>query len=370
MDVDLRYWVGFNLVRGIGPVRLRALIAAFGDIRSAWTASESDLRNLNLNQRAIDNLLRVRRDVDLDQVLIRIEQLGVQTVTWEDPGYPSLLAQTPDAPPLLFVRGSLAPDDNWSVAMVGTRKASHYGREVARLLATELARNGITVVSGLARGIDGVVHRTALDEGGRTIAVLGSGVDIIYPPEHRKLADAIVENGAMVSDYPLGTQPEAANFPPRNRLISGLSLGTVVVEAGIRSGALITADFALDQGREVFAVPGSILSPGSSGCNRLIRDGAHVVTEASDILEVLQLEQVPEKRAAQLALPETPAEAAILQHLTAEPQHLDQLARAVDLAVEVVSGTLVMMELKGMVRQVGGLQYVRIYEPRELYAVD
>jgi DNA processing protein len=370
VDDTLRYWLGFNLVRGIGPVRLRALIAAFGDVKSAWLASESDLLALRINQRALDNLLRTRRQEDLDLLLKRLDEQNVQALTWDSPDYPSLLAQIPDAPPVIFVRGTLMPADEWSVAIVGTRKVTPYGREVVRRLAADLAHAQVTVVSGLARGIDGMAHRVALDGGGRTIAVLGSGVDVIYPPEHRQLADSIVENGAVISDYPMGAQPEAANFPPRNRLISGLSLGTVVIEAGLRSGALITADFALEQGRDVFAVPGSILSPGSAGCNRLIRDGAHVVTEISDILEVLQLDQVPEKQAARMTLPGSPAEAALFQHLTAEPQHLDELARASDMAVAVVSSTLVMMELKGMVRQVGRLQYVRVYERGEAYLAD
>ncbi len=367
MDDDLRYWLGFNLVRGIGPVRLRALIAAFGDVRSAWSASESDLLKLRINRRAVTNLLRARREEDLDQLLRRLDQEKVQALTWDSSDYPPLLAQIPDAPPLIFVRGALKPADEWAVAVVGTRKVSPYGREVVRRLVPELARAGLTVVSGLARGIDGMAHSIALAEGGRTIAVLGSGVDTIYPPEHRKLAEAIIENGAVISDYPMGAQPEAANFPPRNRIISGLSLGTVIVEAGLPSGALITADFALEQGRDVFAVPGSILNAASAGSNRLIRDGAHVVTEVSDILEVLQLEQVPEKQAARMTLPSSPTEAALFQHLTSEPRHLDELAREADLAVAIVSSTLVMMELKGMVRQVGGLQYVRVYEHGEPY---
>lgn len=370
MDENLRYWLGFNMVRGIGPVRLRALIQAFGDVRSAWCASEADLRALKINRRALGNFLEVRRSTDLDQLVTGLDRAGVRALSWESPDYPVLLAQIPDPPPVLYVRGELAPEDDWSVAMVGTRKATSYGREVTRRLAGELARNGVTVVSGLARGIDGIAHRTALEAGGRTIAVLGSGLDVIYPAEHRSLAREIAQHGAVVSDYPLGTKPEASNFPPRNRIISGLSLGTIVIEAGFRSGALITADFALDHGREVFAVPGSILSSGSAGCNRLLRDGAHVLTEARDVLEVLHLDQVPEKQAARLALPENPVEAALFESLSAEPRHLDAVVRSSGIPVEVVSSTLVMMELKGMVRQVGSLQYVRAYEPRAVYAVD
>ena len=370
MDDDLRYWLGFNLVKGIGPVRLRALIRAFGDVKSAWTASEAALRSIKLDQRALTHLLHARRTEDLDSILVQIEHQGIQVLTWQSPDYPPLLAQVPDAPPVLFVRGKITPEDEWAVAVVGTRKASVYGREVARRLSTELGRNGVTVVSGLARGIDGISHKAALEGGGRTIAVLGSGVDRIYPAEHRRLAAAIAEAGAVLSDYPLGTPPDGPNFPPRNRIISGLSLGAVIVEAGIRSGALITADFALDQGREVFAVPGSILSPVSAGCNRLLRDGAHVVTEVRDILEVLHLDQIPDKQAARMALPETPTEATLFEYLSADPSHLDELARRSGIAVEVVSSTLVMMELKGMVRQVGGLQYVRAYEPSTPYAAD
>jgi DNA processing protein len=370
MDQDLRYWLGFNLVQGIGPVRLRALVEAFGDIESAWHAPVSALRSVNLDRRALSNLLKVRREADLDRELRRVKELGARMLTWESPDYPFLLGEIADPPPVVYVRGEIQPGDEWAVAIVGTRKATSYGREVARRLAGELARNGVTIVSGLARGIDGISHAAALEAGGRTIAVLGSGVDYIYPAEHRKLARDIIEHGAVISDYPLGTRPEASNFPPRNRIISGLSLGTIVIEAGRRSGALITADFALDQGREVFAVPGGILSPSSVGCNHLLRDGAHVVTEARDVLEVLHLDHVPEKQAARAILPENPTEAAIFEGLTAEPQHLDELARSSGLAVEVVSSTLVMMELKGMVRQVGALQYVRAYEPGISYVTD
>jgi len=363
----LRYWLGFNLVRGIGPVRLRMLLDFFGDIQSAWEASEQVLREIKLDRRSLENFLKMRHQMDLDEVLRQVERAGVQALTWDSSDYPGLLRQIADAPPVLFVRGTLTPADEWSVALVGTRKATVYGREVTHRLATDLVQNRVTLVSGLARGIDSIAHKAALDAGGRTLAVLGSGVDFIYPTEHRKLAEAIVENGALISDYPLGTRPEAANFPARNRIISGLSLGVVVVEADVKSGALITADFALDHGREVFAVPGSILSPASAGCNRLLRDGASVVTEVGDILETLHLDQVSEKQLAREVLPSNPTEAAILEHLTAEPHHLDELSREIELPVETISSTLVMMELKGMTRQVAPLQYVVAREPDEEY---
>ena len=363
----LRYWLGFNLVRGIGPVRLRMLLDFFGDIQSAWEAPERALHDVKLDRRSLRNFLKLRHQVDLDEVLRQVERAGAQVLTWDTSDYPALLRQIDGAPPVLFVRGTLTPADEWSVAMVGTRKATVYGREVAHRLAIDLVQNRVTLVSGLARGIDSIVHKAALEAGGRTLAVLGSGVDYIYPAEHRKLAEAIVENGALISDYPLGTRPEAANFPARNRIISGLSLGVVVVEAGMKSGALITADFALDHGRDVFAVPGSILSPASAGCNRLLRDGANIVTEVGDILEPLHLDQVSEKQLAREILPANATEAAILERLTAEPRHLDELSREIELPVEMISSTLVMMELKGMTRQVAPLQYVAVREPDEPY---
>ena len=366
---ELRYWLGFNLVRGIGPVRLRRLLDIFGDPETAWNASSQDLQAAKLSQRVVNNLLTIRGtfDAEIAKIMHRLETLGVQVITWNSPEYPVLLSQIADPPPVLFVRGKLLPTDEWAVAMVGSRKATVYGREVARRLATDLAHNGITVVSGLARGIDGVSHKAALEAGGRTIAVLGSGIDVIYPSDHRNLAHKIIDNGALISDYPLGTLPEGSNFPPRNRIISGLSLGTIVVEAGLRSGALITSDFALDQSREVFAVPGSILNPASAGCNRLLRDGAAIVTDIRDVLETLQLSQVAEKQAARVILPENAIEAALWEHLSSEPHHLDDLARKTAMPIELVSSTLVVMELKGMARQVGSLQYVRVREESVAY---
>jgi DNA processing protein len=369
---ELRYWLGFNLVRGIGPVRLRRLIDTFGDLATAWSASAQDLRAAKISQRVVNNVLKIRStfDDDFEKIKRRLDRLNVQVITWDSPEYPVLLRQIVDPPPVLFVRGKLLPTDEWAVAMVGSRKATVYGREVARQLAMDLAHNGITVVSGLARGIDGLSHKAALEAGGRTIAVFGSGVDVIYPNEHRELANQIIANGALISNYPLGTRPEGANFPPRNRIISGLSLGTIVVEAGLRSGALITSDFALDQGRDVFAVPGSILSPASAGCNRLLRDGAAIVTEVRDVLETLQLGQVAEKQSAREILPENAIEAALWEQLSAEPSHLDDLARKTAMPIEQVSSTLVMMELKGMARQVGSLQYVRVREEGVAYEVN
>lgn len=354
------YYVGFNLVRGIGPARLRMLLAAFGDVEQAWHAPAEALAAAGLDRRTLENFLETRARVDLEKEVRRVSALGAHILTWEDPGYPRLLREIPDAPPVLYVRGELRPEDEWAVAVVGTRKASTYGQEVTRRLVTDLVRAGVTIVSGLARGIDAVAHRAALDAGGRTVAVLGCGIDRVYPPEHRDLARRIAENGAIVTEYPVGTQPEPGNFPPRNRIISGLSLGVLITEAGQDSGALITADYAAEQGRDVFAVPGSILAAGCRGTNRLIQDGAKPVLEAADILRELNLTMLAEQSEARQVLPSTETESLLLSLLSAEPVHVDDLTRAAGLPVSQVISTLTMMELKGLVRQVGGMKYVAV----------
>ena len=242
------FWVGFNHVRGIGAVRLKSLLDFFGNLSTAWNAPSSALKNAGLSQKIVERFNQYRNDIDLDALYEKIQQSGVQVITWEDDEYPRRLKEIDQAPPVLYLRGSITLEDEWAVSIVGTRRVTGYGRQVSNEIASYLARNGITVVSGLARGVDGLSHQAALNAGGRTIAVLGCGVDRVYPPEHRNLAESIIEKGAMISDYPPGTPPDGANFPPRNRIISGLSLATIIVEAGVRSGALITATFAVEQG--------------------------------------------------------------------------------------------------------------------------
>ncbi len=260
---------------------------------------------------------------------------------------------------MLYVRGDLAPEDEWSVAVVGTRKITPYGREVTHQLCTALARRNITVVSGLARGVDAVAHRAALDAGGRTIAVFACGVDVVYPSEHRQLAADITSSGALISEYPVGSTPDSSNFPARNRIISGVSLGTVVVEAGEKSGALITASRALEQNREVFAVPGSIFGPQSTGTNRLIRDsGAKLVLSVDDVLDELRLQMAPQQMEMRLLLPANEIESTLHALLGPEPVHIDALIRASNLPAAEVSSALVMMELKGLARAAGGMTYV------------
>jgi DNA processing protein len=251
---------------------------------------------------------------------------------------------------------------------VGTRRLTGYGRQVTRDLVAGLVKHNITVVSGLARGIDAIAHKTAVELGGRTLAVLGSGIDCIYPAENRTLAQEITQgHGAIISEYGLGIQPEAKNFPPRNRIISGLSLGVIIVESGERSGALITTNFALEQNREVFAVPGNINSPVSQGPNKLIQQGAKLVTKVEDVLEELNLHMVVERTAVQLALPGTAEEIALYTQLSAQPVHIDDLSRTTGLPSALVSSTLTLMELKGMVQQVGGMNYILLREDGPSY---
>jgi len=356
---DTRYWIAFNLVSQIGPAKIQRLLDFFGDLATAWHASASDLAQTGLDRRALENLAQAQHSLNLDAELEKIERAGVRVFTLPDPDYPRLLAQVPVPPPVLYVKGTLTPEDEWAVAVVGTRRATAYGREVTREIVTNLVRNRITIVSGLARGIDAEAHRTALENGGRTIAVLGCGVDVVYPPEHAKLAQEIVAHGALVSDYPLGTQPDATNFPPRNRIISGLALGSLIVEGDADTGARITIEYALEQDRETFAVPGNIFQRGSHMPNKLLQRGeAKLVTSANDILEELNLTMVEQHQQMRMVLPENETESALLKQLSAEPTHVDELGRATSLPIATVSSTLALMELKGMVRQVGGMNYI------------
>lgn len=355
---DLRYWLGFNLIAGVGPVRFRRLLAAFGDAERAWRAPPSALAATGLDARLIEQIVLKRGRIDLDRELRRVELAGVTVLTLEDRAYPPLLKHLSDAPPLLYLKGLLTPGDELALAVVGTRRASVYGKQVCERIVAEIAGRGVTIVSGLARGVDAVAHRVALDAGGRTVAVLGCGVDVIYPPEHVGLAREIADGGAVISEYPLGSTPDAGNFPARNRIISGMSRATLVVEAGESSGALITANFALEQGRDVLAIPGSIFSPGCVGTNRLIQSGAKPILNASDILEELDVATVGQQLEFRALAPDDPIERSLLEVLTPEPAHIDEIVRQLNLPVAVVSSALALLELKGMARHVGGMHYV------------
>jgi len=358
LNPDLPFWIGFSRIPGIGPSRFKKLVDYFGSAREAWQANPGELMAIGLDKRSIVSVTTVRQKIDLDAELRRLETQSITALTWNDADYPPLLQSISDPPFVLYVRGALLPRDEWAVAIVGTRNASIYGKESARMLARGLASGGVTIVSGLAMGIDTQAHRTAIEAGGRTIAVLGSGVDIIYPRRNRDLATKIIETGAIVSEFPVGTRPDAGNFPRRNRIISGLSLGVIMVEGAAQSGARITINYALEQGRETFAVPGNILSRGSEGPNRLIQRGAKLVTGIGDVLEELNLTMVAEHAEAQTIIPDSPIEAAILAQLSAEPIHIDELGQRTGISAAELSGTLTMMELKGQVRQVGNMHYV------------
>jgi DNA processing protein len=366
---DKRYWVGFNLVKGIGAVRLKALLDHFGDLEVAWQAPIEALRAAGLSSALAERVTLIRSSVDLEKYLAQLISQGITVITWEDELYPPRLKEIDQPPPVLYVRGALTVDDFWAVAVVGTRRVSGYGRQVTEELASFLSSNKVTVISGLARGIDAIAHQFALKNGGRTIAVMGCGVDRIYPPEHIHLAENIIENGALVSDYAPGTPPDATNFPPRNRIISGLAIATIVVEAGETSGALITAQFAVDQGREVFAVPGNILAPQSKGTNRLISQGANPMLSVQDLLDVLNLTHVKEQCNVRKVIPSDEIETRILNALTHEALHIDEIRNKTGLPIERVSVTLVMMELKGMVRQVGGTTFLATRETQAEYEV-
>lgn len=357
------YWLGFSLAKGFGPVRVQRLLDTFGTLKSAWSASTNALQQAGIDQRTLKSFDILRSEVNLQGEMERLDTLGIALLTWEDEAYPQTLAQLrhiDHAPHVLYVRGTLAEADNWALAVVGTRSVSAYGRQVTHQLTIELARQGVTIVSGLARGVDAVAHQAALEAGSRTLAVLGCGLDTIYPPENRRLAHQIVRHGALISPFPLGIAPEAKNFPPRNRIMSGLARGVLVTEAGEKSGALSTARQALEQGREVFAVPGNITAKGSSGTNSLIQDGANPVLSARDILDVLDVEYVTEYVSARRALPDLDAtETQILNCLDTEPLHIDDITHRSKLQSAVVSTALMKLQLKGIVREVGPMTFAR-----------
>lgn len=360
---DLAYRVALHRIPRLGPARFKLLEAGFGSLAEAWRTDHGALCAAGLDATTAQVVVRERAAMDPSAELERLARAGVEALVPGDGRYPTRLEEIASAPPVLYLRGTWGPEDGWSVAVVGTRRATAYGRQAAGEFARGLAANRVTVVSGLARGIDTVAHRAALDAGGRTAAVIANGLDTVYPPENARLADEIAEHGALLTDYPLGTKPRAEYFPRRNRIMSGVALGTLVVEGDYTSGALITARFAVEQGREVFVVPGSIFSPQSRGPHALMRDGATPVASADEVLEALNLTMLGAQLDFGRALPATdPEELALLRALSREPRHVDEVARSSGLAAATVSATLALLELKGLVRDLGGMQYVRVRE--------
>ena len=369
LEGDIKYRVGFSRIPRVGRIRLSQLEKHFGCMEDAWHAPPTELKQAGLDNSALNAIKQWRAKISPDDEMEKLARYGVTVYSNHDQGYPTRLKEIYDYPPLIYVRGSLLPEDDWSLAVVGTRTASVYGRQVTEELVSDLVRNRITVASGLARGIDAVAHHSALAAGGRTIAVFACGLDTIYPSEHTALAQSIMENGALISEYPLGIRPRADYFPRRNRILSGLSLGVLVVEAGERSGALLTARHALEQNREVFAVPGNILSHMSRGTNHLIQEGAKLVRNTTDILEELNLTQAVHQMTLKEVLPASDTESLLLKNLDAEPTHIDEVCRSSGLHIAQVSSTLSMMELKGMVKQVAAMNYVLAREFRQEYRV-
>ncbi len=361
------YWVGFNTIKGIGSVRIKKLLDFFGKLSIAWNAPYDSLKAAGLPENAIVSLQQKRKSIDLEFSWDAICKKDIHILTWLDEDYPKRLLEIDHPPPVIYYKGQLLPNDEWAVSIVGTRRVTVYGRQITKDTAFYLAGNGITIVSGLARGVDAIAHQAAIEAGGRTIAVLGSGVDMIYPPEHKKLAETIIQHGAIISDYPPGTAPEGSNFPPRNRIIAGLSRATIVIEAGEKSGALITAKFSVEQGRDVFAVPGSILSPMSKGTNNLIQNGATPLINPKDVLETLNYSQIVDHQAARVVLSDDPLEMKIIKALSFEPTHVDELCARLDLPVGEVTARLTMMELKGMVQRTGAMEYLVVREPGSIY---
>ena len=356
-----------ELIPGVGPRTRKALLERFGTPRAVLQAAPSQLREVpGVGPKLLEKLLAARCEVDVEAELAFCRANGIEILTERHAAYPRLLREIADPPGVLFVRGKLLPQDGLAVAIVGTRHATQYGLRQAGLLAASLSRAGLTIVSGLARGIDAAAHRGALEAGGRTIAVLASGVLNIYPPEHTQLAAEVAAHGALVSESPSQAAPLGGMFPQRNRLISGLALGVIVVEAGLRSGALITARHAAEQGRDVMAVPGRVDSRASQGCHRLLRDGAVLVETADDVLEALGplVEAVPTgegpavKHPAELLLNEL--ERQVLGAIQPEGSSIDGIVGATGLSVQQVLSTISVLEMRRLVRRSSGNMVSRI----------
>ena len=364
MEYDkLKYWLALKSIAGIGNVVLPALIDSFGTLEAIFSASAAELQTApGITKKAAAAVAGFKNWDNIKKSLELIENAGINIITYQDELYPAKLLEIYDRPPFLYVKGSLKKEDI-NISIVGSRLASTYGKYTTERISRELALRGVTIVSGLARGIDSAAHRGALAAQGRTIAVLGTGLDVIYPPENKKLFTAIGQNGAVVSEFPLGTPPHAFNFPARNRIISGMSYGVVVVEAGEKSGSLITARLALEQGREVFAVPGSIDSAGSRGTNKLIKQGAKLIENTDDILEEIlpQLEKTKIQEALSTSGTEThiagknenlnSIDRQIIDLLSNDRLHIDELITVTGLSPNEILSSLMVLELKGLIKQ-------------------
>ncbi len=359
-----KYLIGLHSFLKFGPVSLTKILKIFPEAKAAWQASAKELMAAGLKENIAQEFTAFRRQINLDDLLAKISQENISLVTIKDKEYPPLLKQINDPPPLLFYRGQLNQNaDQYALAVVGARKYSPYGKIMAEKIVSELAANGLVIVSGLALGIDSLSHRAALSAAGRTIAVLGSGLDkeSIYPAANRRLAEEIASaGGAVLSEFPLQTPPLKHHFPQRNRLIAGLARGTLVIEAGEKSGSLITAQLSLDYNREVFAVPGNATSPTASGTNWLLKQGAAVATTAADILQALDLQAINNYIKTKTIMPETKTEEKLCRLLAEQSRHINELIRLSGLKAPEVASALAIMEMKGLVKHLGGMEYMKI----------
>jgi DNA processing protein len=364
---ELIFWNAFAAVGGFGPQSFKKMLAFFGDLETAWKAGRVELIGTGIGEKKVEKLLSARKEISPEKIFDEVMKEKIEIITINSSVYPSQLKEIPSAPAVLFGRGSLEILSNKSLAVVGSRKFTTYGERATQSLCRDLVRSGLTITSGLALGIDAVAHRATLENGGRTIAVLGTGIDdaSIYPRENFNLAHDIIENGgALITEYPPKTPSLKQNFPARNRIMAGLALGTLVIEAAEGSGSLITADYALEFNREVLAVPGDIFSPQSIGANNLIKNGAKLVQSASDILEELNVktagQQAPLFEEQKNYDPKTNEEKTVWKFLSHEPLHIDRISKLTKLDAATVNGTLSMMEVEGAVKNVGGQNYIKV----------
>lgn len=354
-------WIRLNRA-GLSPQRQRQLLDAFGSPEAIFSASDSAILRLHgFSEIHLSKIRQAQKDAQPERDLWKLERIGGWLLTIFDERYPPLLRRLPDAPPCLYVLGTVEEADEKAIAIVGTRRPTDYGRRTAHRIASEISASGFTVVSGLAEGIDTAAHKGALDSGGRTFAVLGCGLDVIYPKSNKELARQIADNGAILTEFPLGTKPQPWHFPQRNRIISGASLAVVIVEAPVNSGALITADWAAEQGREVFVVPGPVDQPSFEGNHKLLREGARVFTSVADMLDELGITVAPKPtRQGQLKLPDlSPTETRVWSTLTVDWKHADDIVRESRLTAGDVLSALTLLELKGLVERADGNRYRR-----------
>jgi DNA processing protein len=355
---DKKYWLGFSVFNGVGPKRFKLLYDYFGSSKKIWQAKRETLLATGLSARVVNDFIKFRQKFNPDFYSRWLTKRSIKFLTLRDASYPKNLKQIDDPPFVLYFQGKIKKSDNLALGVVGTRRPTIYGREVTENLVADLVGCGLTIVSGMARGIDSIAHKTAIKYGGRTMAVFACGVDIIYPPENKNLSEEIINHGAIVSEFPPGTKPSLGSFPYRNRVISGLSLGVLVTEGAVRSGSLITARKAGEQGREVFAVPGPITSRMSGATAKLLKDGAKLVGNVADILEELKIET----RAQRLEVGKgsnkiSKEEQLLLEILKDGALHIDEIVRRTKMKTGQVCSLLTMMEIKGKVKNLGGMTY-------------